>query len=66
MAYRCGFGDSNHFSTLFRREFSWSPRDIRQGRMLHFSNAKAITVLLPQKANNVRLFTVEVVVWPLS
>ncbi|MGC7976563.1 HTH-type transcriptional activator RhaS, partial [Salmonella enterica] len=25
-------GDSNHFSTLFRREFNWSPRDIRQGR----------------------------------
>ncbi|MGN9182177.1 hypothetical protein ACTMFR_10145, partial [Escherichia coli] len=22
----------NHFSTLFRREFNWSPRDIRQGR----------------------------------
>ncbi len=32
IAYRCGFGDSNHFSTLFRREFAWSPRDIRQGR----------------------------------
>ena len=32
IAYRCGFGDSNHFSTLFRREFDWSPRDIRQGR----------------------------------
>lgn len=32
IAYQCGFGDSNHFSTLFRREFSWSPRDIRQGR----------------------------------
>jgi len=32
IAYRCGFGDSNHFSTLFRREFSWSPREIRQGR----------------------------------
>ncbi len=32
IAYRCGFGDSNHFSTLFRREFSWSPRDIRQRR----------------------------------
>lgn len=32
IAYRCGFGDSNHFSTLFRREFHWSPRDIRQGR----------------------------------
>ncbi len=32
IAFRCGFGDSNHFSTLFRREFSWSPRDIRQGR----------------------------------
>ena len=31
IAYRCGFGDSNHFSTLFRREFNWSPRDIRQG-----------------------------------
>lgn len=32
IAYRCGFGDSNHFSTLFRREFDWSPRDIRRGR----------------------------------
>lgn len=32
IAYRCGFSDSNHFSTLFRREFNWSPRDIRQGR----------------------------------
>ena len=32
IAYRCGFGDINHFSTLFRREFNWSPRDIRQGR----------------------------------
>ena len=32
LAYHCGFGDSNHFSTLFRREFNWSPRDIRQGR----------------------------------
>ncbi|MFR3707886.1 MAG: HTH-type transcriptional activator RhaS [Enterobacter hormaechei] len=32
IAYRCGFGDSNHFSTLFRREFNWSPRDIRQGK----------------------------------
>ncbi|WP_240217124.1 hypothetical protein, partial [Klebsiella pneumoniae] len=21
-----------HFSTLFRREFNWSPRDIRQGK----------------------------------
>ncbi len=31
IAYRCGFSDSNHFSTLFRREFNWSPRDIRQG-----------------------------------
>ena len=30
IAYLCGFGDSNHFSTLFRREFNWSPRDIRQ------------------------------------
>lgn len=32
IAYRCGFGDSNHFSTLFRREFSISPREIRQRR----------------------------------
>lgn len=32
IAYRCGFDDSNHFSTLFRQEFDWSPRDIRQGR----------------------------------
>ena len=32
IAFDCGFGDSNHFSTLFKREFSWSPRDIRQGR----------------------------------
>lgn len=32
IAFQCGFGDSNHFSTLFKREFSWSPREIRQGR----------------------------------
>lgn len=32
IAYRCGFDDSNHFSTLFRREFDCSPRDIRLGR----------------------------------
>lgn len=32
VAFQCGFGDSNHFSTLFKREFSWSPREIRQGR----------------------------------
>lgn len=32
IAYQCGFGDSNHFSTLFKREFSWSPREIRLGR----------------------------------
>lgn len=32
IAFRCGFSDSNHFSTLFRREFNWSPREIRQGR----------------------------------
>jgi len=32
IAYQCGFGDSNHFSTLFKREFCFSPRDIRQGR----------------------------------
>lgn len=32
IAYRCGFGDSNHFSTMFRREFNCSPTDVRQGR----------------------------------
>lgn len=30
IAYNCGFGDSNHFSTLFKREFGVSPRIIRQ------------------------------------
>lgn len=30
IAYRCGFGDSNHFSTLFKREFGCSPRTMRQ------------------------------------
>lgn len=30
IAYRCGFGDSNHFSTLFKREFDLSPRALRQ------------------------------------
>ena len=29
IAYQCGFGDSNHFSTLFKREFAQSPRDLR-------------------------------------
>ncbi|EJF31115.1 MULTISPECIES: HTH-type transcriptional activator RhaS [Enterobacteriaceae] len=32
IAFQCGFGDSNHFSTLFKREFSYSPRVVRQGR----------------------------------
>lgn len=31
IAFQCGFGDSNHFSTLFKREFSCSPRAVRQG-----------------------------------
>ncbi len=30
IAYQCGFGDSNHFSTLFRREFGYAPRMERQ------------------------------------
>ncbi|WP_338555986.1 HTH-type transcriptional activator RhaS [Erwinia sp. E_sp_B04_8] len=30
IAFQCGFGDSNHFSTLFKREFGLSPRTIRQ------------------------------------
>ncbi|MGE9550160.1 HTH-type transcriptional activator RhaS [Erwinia amylovora] len=30
IAFQCGFGDSNHFSTLFKREFGIAPRTIRQ------------------------------------
>ena len=30
IAFHCGFGDSNHFSTLFKREFGCSPRTLRQ------------------------------------
>lgn len=30
IAFHCGFGDSNHFSTLFKREFGASPRTLRQ------------------------------------
>ncbi|OON39985.1 transcriptional activator RhaS [Izhakiella australiensis] len=30
IAFQCGFGDSNHFSTLFRREFGCTPRAERQ------------------------------------
>ncbi|MGQ3902535.1 HTH-type transcriptional activator RhaS [Mixta calida] len=30
IAFQCGFGDSNHFSTLFRREFGCAPRAERQ------------------------------------
>jgi AraC-like DNA-binding protein len=52
IAYLCGFGDSNHFSTLFRREFKWSPRDIRQGAISLWqaasSNAKAINVFIAE------------------
>ncbi|MEC5317603.1 HTH-type transcriptional activator RhaS [Brenneria populi subsp. brevivirga] len=33
IAYRCGFGDSNHFSTLFKREFSHSPQAMRLSMM---------------------------------
>lgn len=31
IAHSCGFSDSNHFSTQFRREFSHSPKRLRQG-----------------------------------
>ncbi|MCC3720401.1 HTH-type transcriptional activator RhaS [Rouxiella badensis] len=30
IAFHCGFGDSNHFSTLFKREFGYAPRNVRQ------------------------------------
>lgn len=30
IAFQCGFGDSNHFSTLFKREFGYAPRNVRQ------------------------------------
>lgn len=30
IAFQCGFGDSNHFSTLFKREFGYAPRSVRQ------------------------------------
>lgn len=32
IAFRCGFGDSNHFSTLFKREFTCPPRALRSMR----------------------------------
>ncbi|MCJ7927926.1 HTH-type transcriptional activator RhaS [Erwinia sp. 9145] len=35
IAFQCGFGDSNHFSTLFKREFGCSPRAVRQGLERH-------------------------------
>ncbi|TCL04616.1 HTH-type transcriptional activator RhaS [Sodalis ligni] len=31
IAHACGFSDSNHFSTQFRREFSLSPKTLRNG-----------------------------------
>lgn len=31
IAHACGFSDSNHFSTQFRREFALSPKTIRKG-----------------------------------
>ncbi len=33
IAHACGFSDSNHFSTQFRREFTCSPKMLRQGEM---------------------------------
>lgn len=33
IAFQCGFGDSNHFSTLFRREFGYAPRAERQNML---------------------------------
>jgi AraC family L-rhamnose operon regulatory protein RhaS len=30
IAHNCGFCDSNYFSTLFKREFGYAPRSIRQ------------------------------------
>ncbi|HEJ9095026.1 HTH-type transcriptional activator RhaS [Serratia odorifera] len=32
IAFCCGFGDSNHFSTLFKREFACPPRTLRGQR----------------------------------
>lgn len=32
IALDCGFGDSNHFSTLFRKEFSVSPKALRDSK----------------------------------
>ncbi|KAB7894902.1 HTH-type transcriptional activator RhaS [Rouxiella sp. S1S-2] len=30
IAFQCGFSDSNHFSTLFKREFGYAPRNVHQ------------------------------------
>ncbi len=66
IAYRCGFGDSNHFSTLFRREFDWSPRDIRRGATPFFSNARRVNVLQTKNANNnARYPRLECEPWPV-
>jgi AraC family L-rhamnose operon regulatory protein RhaS len=65
IAYRCGFGDSNHFSTLFRREFDWSPRDIRQGATPFFSNARRVNVLRTKTRIMRRYPRLECEPWPV-
>lgn len=49
IAYCCGFGDSNHFQRCFAGNLAGRRAISVRERMLHSSNANAITVLLPQK-----------------
>lgn len=66
IAYRCGFGDSNHFSTLFRREFDWSPRDIRPRARRHSSVTREESTYCRLKTRIMRRYPrLECEPWPV-
>ncbi|MDR9963755.1 helix-turn-helix domain-containing protein [Enterobacter cloacae subsp. cloacae] len=61
IAYRCGFGDSNHFSILFAASLAVAAL-ISVGKDVTSVTRRQSPFYCRKKANNVRLFTVEVVV----
>lgn len=55
IAYRCGFGDSNHFSTLFAGSSTGRRAISAVGATPFFSNARRVNVLQTKNANNAPL-----------
>ncbi len=55
IAFRCGFGDSNHFSTLFAGSSTGRRAISARGATPFFSNARRVNVLQTKNANNAPL-----------